>query len=130
MTKRGAAVLDAPEQRYVSGTGGPRRAAAGLRRDLQEDYGRDFDDFEREFGADEGDVERRGEGAPVRRRSAGRGGVRRYGFLGWLPQTLWGRIGAGVGVFAVLGVFVGGALVVRSMLLRSEERRVGKECLE
>ena len=120
MTKRGAAVLDAPEQRYVSGTGGPRRAAAGLRRDLQEDYGRDFDDFEREFGADEGDSERRGEGAPVRRRSAGRGGVRRYGFLGWLPQTLWGRIGAGVGVFAVLGVFLGGALVVRSMLLHDE----------
>ncbi len=120
MTKRGTAVLDAPEQRYVSGTGGPRRAAVGLRRDVQEDYGRDFDDFEREFGADEGDSARRDEGAPVKRRSAARGGVRRYGFLGWLPQTLWGRIGAGVGVVAVLGVFVGGALAARSMLLHDE----------
>src|SRR5277367_6414879 len=109
MTKRGAAVLDAPEQRYVSGTGGPRRAAAGLRRDLQQDYGQDFeDDFEREFGAGVGESERRDEGAPVKRRSAARSGVRRYGFLGWLPQTRWGRIGAGVGVVAVLGVFVGG----------------------
>jgi cell division protein FtsQ len=121
MTKRGSAVLDAPEQRYVSGTGGPRRAAAGLRRDVQEGYGRDFeDDFEREFGAAEGDSERRDEGTPVRRRSAGRGGVRRYGFLAWLPQTLWGRIGAGVGVVAVLGVVVGGALAVRSMVLHDE----------
>ncbi len=121
MTKRGAAVLDAPEQRYVSGTGGPRRAAAGLRRDLQEDYGQDFeDDFEREFGAGEGDSERRDEGAPVRRRSAGRGGVKRYGWLGWLPQTRWGRIGAGVGVVAVLGSVVASALVVRSMVLHDE----------
>ena len=121
MTKRGAAVLDAPEQRYVSGTGGPRRAAAGLRRDLQEDYGRDFeDDFEREFGVGEGDSERRGEGDPVRRRSAGRGGVKRYGLLGWLPQTRWGRIGAGVGVVAVLGTVVASALVVRSMVLHDE----------
>ena len=108
MTKRGSAVLDAPEQRYGSGTGGPRRAAAGLRRDLQDDYGQDFeDDFEMgaasEFGSEEPEAGRRGMGAPVRRRSAARGGVRRYGFLGWLPQTRWGRIGAGVGVVAVLG---------------------------
>jgi cell division protein FtsQ len=121
MTKRGAAVLDAPEQRYVSGTGGPRRAAAGLRRDLQENYGQDFeDDFEREFGVGEGDSEPRQEGAPVRRRSAGRGGVKRYGLLGWLPQTRWGRIGAGLGVVAVLGTVVAGAMVVRSMVLHDE----------
>ena len=120
MTKRGTAVLDAPESRYVSGTGGPRRAAAGLRRDLQEDYGRDFDDFEREFGADEGDSARRDEGAPVRRRSAGRGGVKRYGLLGWLPQTRWGRIGAVVGLVAVVGLLAGGALAVRSMVLHDE----------
>ncbi len=100
---------------------GRGRAAAGLRRDLQEDYGRDFeDDFEREFGAAEGDAERRDEGAPVRRRSAGRGGVKRYGLLGWLPQTLWGRIGAGVGVVAVVGAFVTSALAVRSMVLHDE----------
>jgi cell division protein FtsQ len=122
MTKRGSGVLDAPEQRYVSGTGGPRRAAAGLRRDLQEDYGRDFeDDFERGFGADESDSERWDEGSPVRRRGAVRGGVRtKGGWFGWLPQTLWGRIGAGVTVLVVLGVLVSGALTVRGMLLRDE----------
>ena len=125
MTKRGAAVLDAPEQRYVSGTGGPRRAAAGLRRDFQEDYGRDFEDdfgsgFGSGLGADEGDSERRDEGAPVRRRSTGRGGVKRPGLLGWLPQTRWGRIGAGIGVVAVLAAFAGGVMAVRSMLLHDE----------
>ena len=129
MTKRGSAVLDTPEERYASGTGGPRRASAGLRRDLQDDYGQDFeDDFGvgtgagSEFGSglDEPDSGRRGGSGPVRRRSAARGGVKRYGLLGWLPQTRWGRIGAGVGVVAVLGVFAGGALAVRSMLLHDE----------
>jgi cell division protein FtsQ len=37
-----------------------------------------------------------------------------------LPQTRWGRIGAGVGVVVFLGLFAGGAMVVRSMLLHDE----------
>ncbi len=113
MTKRGSAVLDTPEQRYVSGMGGPRRAAAGLRRDLQDDYGHDFeDDFgmgtgpgvEPEFGSDPGSdsgmgpkAGRRGEGARLKRRSAGRGGVRRYGYWGGCRRRFGGELAWALG---------------------------------
>jgi cell division protein FtsQ len=37
-----------------------------------------------------------------------------------LPQTLWGRIGAGIGVVVVVGMFAGGVMAVRSALLHDE----------
>jgi cell division protein FtsQ len=124
-------VLEAPERNYASGTGGPRRAAGALRRDLQEDYAQEFD---RGFGA-RGGVAEDGFGAEgmesdyddapssVRRRAGVRGGSRPGSkWLGWLPipKTLWGRIAAGVGSAIVLGLGVAGVLAVRAALLHDE----------
>ncbi len=122
MKRRGTAVLDAPEGEYSPERSGPRRAAGSVRRDLQEEFGRDFEpDFSgpggsESFGSDWDSVGRR-EGAG--RRSVARP-VARKGFLARRPQTLWGRIGAGVGVVAGLGVVVGGVLAVQSALLHDE----------
>jgi cell division protein FtsQ len=122
-------VLEAPEERYASGTSGPRRAAGGLRRDLQEDFSREFDrngdaGFGDEgLGADDFDSQLAGDGSPVRRRSAVRGRVRPGvlgKILGVLPQTLWGRIAAGTALVAVAGLGIAGALAVRSALLHDE----------
>jgi cell division protein FtsQ len=120
--RRGSAVLEAPEERYASGTSGPRRAAGGLRRDLQEDFGRNFDrNFADEgFGSDDFDSGPAEEGSPVRRRAGVRGRVRPGvlgKILGMLPQTLGGRIAAGTAFVAVGGLGVAGALAVRSALL-------------
>ncbi|CAN5680139.1 hypothetical protein BH10ACI4_BH10ACI4_03770 [soil metagenome] len=132
-------MLDTPEQRYASGKSGPRRVAGALRRDLQDDFGSDFDkgpgarsfgdkSFEESLASRDSNDEFSGDfdadlaatGSPVRRRVGLRGNVR-PGVLGRiknsLPQTLWGRIAAGVTVVAVLGMGVGGAMWVRSALL-------------
>ncbi len=132
---RGVGVLDAPEERYASEKSGPRRVAGGLRRDLQEDFGSDFEkgfgeagfgggsrsgsydssSYEGEY--DSGFVE---ESSSARRRVGVRGGVRpglMGRMLGALPQTLWGRIFAGTTVAVVLGLGAAGAMAVRSALL-------------
>jgi cell division protein FtsQ len=129
-TRRGSAVLEAPEERYASGTTKPRRAAGGLRQDLQEDMGREFDrnygdaGFGDEgFGADDSDSGLAGEVSPVRRRNAVRGRVRPGvlgKILGVLPQTPWGRIAAGTALVAVVGLGIAGALAVRLALLHDE----------
>ncbi|MCU1320704.1 MAG: hypothetical protein JWM43_353 [Acidobacteriaceae bacterium] len=134
MMRRSSAVLDTPEQRYASGKSGPRRVAGALRRDLQDDFGTDFDkrsgarsfgdkSFEESLASDDFDdfdADLATTGSQGRRRVGLRGNVR-PGILGRikssLPQTLWGRIAASVTAVAVLGMGVGGAMWVRSALL-------------
>lgn len=117
--RRSSAVLEAPEQRYVSGTGGPRRVTGGLRRDQQDGFGGEFEDA----GAEDADSGFAGEDLPVRRRMAGRMGSR-PGFLGritsGLPQTLWGRIAAGTALVVGIGLCIAGTMAVRSALLHDE----------
>ena len=97
-------MLEAPEQKYASESRGPRRVSASpdrrLRRDLSEDFADDphWDDD-----------------APAGRRKAGV----RVRFRG-LPSTKWGRIAAGCGLVACLGVCAGLYLAARSFLLHDE----------
>jgi cell division protein FtsQ len=112
----------APEQRYATGTSGPRRVAGGLRREVQSESGRSFsntfDEDDSSFDAGFPD-----EDSPVRRRAGLQGG-HHLGLLGRvinaLPRTLWGRIVAGFTVIAVAGLGIGGAMTARSMLLHDE----------
>jgi cell division protein FtsQ len=97
-------VLEAPEERFASGSGGPRRVVASpnrkLRRDLVEDFADDpFEDDD----------------APVGRR---RSGVR-VRFRG-LPATKWGRIFAGFVLLGCLGVGAAVYLMAKSYLLHDE----------
>jgi cell division protein FtsQ len=130
MTRRGQAVLDAPEQRYVSEKKGPRRVTGGIKRDLQEDFSQDFkQNFgdqrfgDRSFGEQgfgdgpDGEDVDSGRRGGARRRS---GVQKKAGFLGWLPQTVWGRVAAGMSALAVVGLGVGGVLAVKSALLHDE----------
>jgi cell division protein FtsQ len=105
-SKRGSAVLDAPEPSRAF-AGGKRRAPVSempLRRDAS--YADDFMDTFDEDGEFTGKTRR--------------GGLR-LGLRGMLlPKTLWGRIGVGVGVTALVGGAVVGMLAVRSYLLHDE----------
>jgi cell division protein FtsQ len=97
-------VLEAPEERYASGSAGPRRVLASsnrrLRRDLVEDFADDpYDDDD----------------APVGRRKAGV----RVRFRG-LPTTKWGRIFAGFLLLVCLGIGAATFLMARSYLLHDE----------
>jgi cell division protein FtsQ len=103
-SKRGTAVLDAPERRYASESGAPRRVSASqdrrLRRDLSEDFAED------PFAEDD---------APMVRR---RGGVR-VRFRG-VPATPRGKIVAGVLLLLCLGVCAGIVVMARDFLLHDE----------
>src|SRR5271154_5998406 len=94
VSKRGTAVLEAPEERDASDSAASRRVPASperrLRRDLSEDFADPYDDDE-----------------PVGRRR----GVR-VRFRG-LPTTKWGRIFAGCGLLLSLGVVTGALLMAR-----------------
>ena len=96
-------MLEAPEERYASESGGPRRVSAApnrkLRRDLSEDFAEPYED-------DDVPVGRRGAGVRVRFRG--------------LPATKWGRIFAGCVLLVGLGVGVAGYLMARSYLLHDE----------
>lgn len=97
-------MLEAPEQKYASESGGPRRVSASpdrmLRRDLSEDFADDphWDDD-----------------APAVRRKAGV----RVRFRG-MPATKWGRIAAGCGLVVCLGLCAGSYLAAKSFLLHDE----------
>jgi cell division protein FtsQ len=124
MTRRGTGVLEAPEESFASETERPRRVRGGPRRDLQEDFA---EDFAREFagqGLDGDETEAEDFDAGVRRGGARRrpGGAKKKqkGWLGWLPQTLWGRIAAGVSVLAGAGICAAGIMAVRNALLHDE----------
>ncbi len=126
MTRRGQAVLDAPEGRYVSEGKRPRRVTGGIRRDSQEDFAQGFDG--QSFGEKNFGEQNFGDGSDGEDFDSGRrGGSRRRsgvqkkaGFLGWLPQTVWGRVAVGVSALAVVGLGVGGVLAVKSALLHDE----------
>jgi cell division protein FtsQ len=102
-SKRGSAVLEAPEERYASESRGPRRVSVApnrkLRRDLSEDFAEPYED-------DDLPVGRRGAGVRVRFRG--------------LPATKWGRIFAGCVLLVCLGVGTAGFLMARSYLLHDE----------
>jgi cell division protein FtsQ len=101
VSKRGTAVLDAPEERYASESAGPRRVDSAnrkFRRDLSDDFAEPYND----------DV-------PAGRRGAGV----RVRFRG-LPATKWGRIFAACGLLVVLGIAAGVFLMARSYLLHDE----------
>jgi cell division protein FtsQ len=120
--RRSSAVLAAPEQRFASGTSGPRRVAGGLRREVQSESGRSFaggfDEDNSSFDPGFPD-----EDSPVRRR-AGLQSALRIGFLARiveaLPRTLWGRIAAGFTVVTIAGLGIAGVVTARTMLLHDE----------
>jgi cell division protein FtsQ len=101
-SKRGSAVLEAPEEKYASDSAKPRASAAPnrkLRRDLSEDFAEPYDDEDLPPG-------RRGAGVRVRLRG--------------LPATKWGRIFAGCVLLVCLGVGITGFLMAKSYLLHDE----------
>ncbi len=124
MTRRGQGVLDAPEERYVSETKGPRRVKGAVRRESQEDFAQDFD---QEFGgqrfgedgfADGEDFDSGPRGGRAGGEVRRRGGVqKKEGLLARLPRTVWGRVGAGVSAVVVLGVCALGVMAVRNAAL-------------
>jgi cell division protein FtsQ len=101
-SKRGSAVLEAPEEKYASDSAKPRASAAPnrkLRRDLSEDFAEPYEDDDLPPG-------RRGAGVRVRFRG--------------LPATKWGRIFAGCVLLVCLGVGITGFLMAKSYLLHDE----------
>jgi cell division protein FtsQ len=96
-------VLEAPEERYASDSGGPRRVSAApnrrLRRDLSEDFADPYED-------DDVPVGRRGAGVRVRFRG--------------LPATKAGRIFAGFVLLVCLAVGSAVFLMARSYLLHDD----------
>jgi cell division protein FtsQ len=106
-SKRGSAVLDAPEPERAPFPSGKRRAAVSempLRRDAS--YGDRYTDSFDEDGEFEGKTRRRGLRLNVR------------GML--LPRTLWGRIALGAALLIVTAGSIAGALAVRSYLLHDD----------
>jgi cell division protein FtsQ len=103
-SKRGAGVLDAPEQKRGSEYNAPRRVSASPNRKLRRDRSEDFADDPYE----DDDV-------PMRPRSTGL----RLRFRG-LPTTKGGRIVAACFVAVWLGMCVALVLMVRSFLLHDE----------
>ena len=103
VSKRGTAVLEAPEENFVSETKERRRAAVSqdrrLRRDLSEDFADAYEDDDLPAG-------RRKTGVRVR--------------FGGLPKTKWGRIFAGCGLLVFLGVAGAAFLMARDSLLHDE----------
>ncbi len=98
-------MLEAPEQNYASEPVVPRRRTVAPARKLRRDFS---DDFADEF-SDDDDL------PPAARRRAGT----RVRFRG-LPATKWGRIAAGVGFVALIGVCAGMAMLARNMLMHDD----------
>lgn len=106
-SKRGSAVLDAPEPKYAPKSATPRRISASPNRKLRHDFSEDFeDDFNDE------------EGIPVERRRAGLSGIR-LSFRG-LPRTTGGRVAAGVTLLLCLGLCYAVASLAKNVLLHDE----------
>jgi cell division protein FtsQ len=106
-SKRGSAVLDAPEPEHVSFPSGKRRAAVSempLRRDAS--YGDRYTDSFDDDGEFEGKSRRRGVRLSLR------------GMM--LPRTLWGRIALGAALLILAVGSIAGMLAVRSYLLHDE----------
>jgi cell division protein FtsQ len=103
-SKRGTAVLEAPEERYASESARPRRVSASPNRKLRRDMIEDFADDP--YEDDDAPVGRRKAGVRVRLRG--------------LPATKWGRIFAGCLLLVCLGVGVAAFLMARSYLLHDE----------
>ena len=103
VSKRGTAVLEAPEESFVSETKERRRGTVSqdrrLRRDLSEDFADAYEDDDPTAG-------RRKTGIRVR--------------FGGLPKTKWGRIFAGCGLLVFLGVAGAAFLMARDSLLHDE----------
>src|ERR1700733_6564686 len=104
VSKRGTAVLEAPEERFASEPVGPRRVSAAPNRKMRRDFIEDFADDP--YEDDE---------APVGRRKAGV----RVRFRG-LPATKGGRIFAGFLLLLCLGVGAAAFLMAESYLLHDE----------
>lgn len=101
-SKRGTAVLEAPEQDYAREPAVPRRTSAAPRRKLRRDLTEDFaDDF-----PDEDD-------APAGRRQRGV----RLRFRWGLPRTKWSRMAAGFALVLLAGIFAGALLLIRNMVM-------------
>jgi cell division protein FtsQ len=103
VSKRGTAVLEAPEERHASDSGGPRRVSAAPNRRLCRDLSEDFAD---PYEDDDVPVGRRGAGVRVRFRG--------------LPATKAGRIFAGFVLLVCLAVGSAVFLMARSYLLHDE----------
>ena len=106
-SKRGSAVLDAPEPERAPFPSGKRRAAVSempLRRDVS--YGDRYTDSVDDDGEFEGKSRRRGVRLSLR------------GMM--LPRTLWGRIALGAALLIVTAGSIAGALAVRSYLLHDD----------
>ena len=104
MSKRGAAVLEAPEQDYAPEPVAPRRTSVTPKRKLRRDFTEDFadDDWEDPLA----------DGGPRPRR----GGVRLK--LRWgLPRTKWGRIAAGVVALVCVGACAVAGMATRDWLM-------------
>jgi cell division protein FtsQ len=108
-SKRGTAVLDAPEPDRASTPPLKRRRADAAELPPRRDYapGGNFDDDYAEGYGRESDFSRGARRSGLRLSLSGR----------LIPSTLWGRIAAGVGLMAFAGAGVAGALAVRSYLL-------------
>jgi cell division protein FtsQ len=122
MTRRGTGVLEAPEESFASGAVRPKRSRGGPRRDVQEDFAGDFNqDFgERDFSGGRGfeDSADEPEDFDAGRRTGTRrkAGVKKKGWLDWLPKTTWGRVAAGVSLLAAAGACAFGVMTVRNAL--------------
>jgi cell division protein FtsQ len=105
-------VLDAPEEKYASASAASKAGPVPRRTVAPEcALGRDYSD---KYGADEvaaGDEQTRG---------GRRGGVRVRFDGGVVPKTIWGRVAAGAGLVAVLGVSVAAVLYIHNFLLRDD----------
>ncbi|GGA66036.1 hypothetical protein GCM10011507_17070 [Edaphobacter acidisoli] len=104
MSKRGTAVLDAPEQDYAPETAAPRRSSVTPKRKLRRDFTEDFAD---EWGDPLG-----GDDIPVARPRG-----LRLKFRWGLPRTKWGRIAAGVAALACMGVCALAGMATRNWLM-------------
>ncbi|MEI9979183.1 MAG: FtsQ-type POTRA domain-containing protein [Edaphobacter sp.] len=104
-SKRGTAVLEAPEETYASESGRPRRVSAAqnrrLRRDLSEDFADDSYEDEAPYAG------RRRAGVRIRFRG--------------LPATKWGRIFAGCLLLLCAGMGFAAYLMAKRFLLHDEQ---------
>jgi cell division protein FtsQ len=109
-SKRGSAVLDAPEPERVAFHSGKRRAAVSEMPPRRASYANDYaDDYGDSFDED-------GEPAGKQRRGGLRLSVRGVLF----PKTLWGRIALGTALLILIAGSIAGVLAVRSYLLHDE----------
>ncbi len=105
--KRGAAVLEPPEQNHAPEFGSPRRVSGSPRRKLRHDFAEGY------AGAFEEDGD-----TPVERRRAGSSGLRlRYRDL---PRTTWGKLVAGTAFTLCLGLCFGVLWLGRNVLLHND----------